>query len=788
MKSRMHFKVLYWLRAVIGVLFKTFVIGLVLANFSLATANEKLWQTLDSSLIQSSEFEGSNLEIQARNLKDLGSSYSSPKSSSNHSFENAKLMTLNESLMYKLLSSNYSSITTSDINTSGVVLATRSLAPPQQFKISLPLPNGELIDISLMKNSVLSSQLAAKYPDINTYNVLSNKLVFSGKVDISPSGFHAMLQMMNGEVVFIDPTDVSLSEYAIYNKSAQKADSHQLHSCGLSSEFSMKSMFSSNNRGLLVSPLVDVREVAARTQDSLKNYTIAIATTGEYSAKFGGNVSATMAAITTTLNRVNQILERDLGIHLNLVDNNDLLINTDSSSDPFTKNTLLDLVFQNQDFIDSTIGTGNYDIGHLFTTRGGGLAAIGSVCHSTKKAKAVSGTTSPKGDSFDLDFVAHEIGHQLGATHTFNSSQGACSAETRTARTAFEPGSGSSIMSYAGNCGLDNIQSSTDPMYHIGSINQIMDYTENGLGSSCGVVKSSLNTPPLVDAGKSYTIPARTPFELKGEALDQDGDSLVFAWEQLDAGEASTESLDTGDNALFRVHAPNASKSRSFPPLKNLLNQTSVRGEALPNHERNLTMSFVAQDGFNAAQSDEMIVKVVRTGSRFALHYPRAYYNRGSTFPIYWNVANTDIAPINCTSVDVWLSVDGGNEFSYSVANNIPNTGKTEITIPADVPVSAQGRFKINCSDNIFFAVSYRNFLVTEYANSVSTQYDDEDQAELNLKDSPLTIEVIASPTTFDNFNNNGSGGGVFDHLIYLFLLFFAMVKLVIISPLPKRQ
>jgi len=606
-------------------------------------------------------------------------------------------------------------------------------------------------------------------------------------------GFHAMLQMFDGEIVFIDPTELSKNEYAIYHKSAQTKKDDRQHSCGVSNEFVARNGFSNQNdldvSQLLSSPIIAAKEadseISLRSQESLRNYTIAIATTGEYSAKFGGTVAGAMSAITTTLNRVNQILERDLGIHLNLVENNDLLINTDANSDPFTDDQLIELVFQNQDFIDSTIGSSNYDIGHLFTTEGGGLAAIASVCHSDNKAKAASGITSPRGDSFDLDFVAHEIGHQLGATHTFNSLQGACSTETREAKSAFEPGSGSSIMSYAGFCGLDNIQTNTDAMYHIGSIKQITNYTNSGLGSRCGVVTSTQNKQPQVDAGKDYAIPARTPFELTGDASDEDGDSLVHAWEQLDAGDSSTEAIDKGNNALFRVHTPNALKTRSFPPLPAVLNRQPIKGEVLPNFNRKLTMSFVAQDGFNPAVSDEMTVDVVRTGSRFALNHPRAFYTHGETYPVFWNVANTDKSPINCSAVNVSLSLDGGQNFDYPIANNVPNTGETFITIPVDIFTSTQGRFKINCSDNIFFAVSSRNFFVTVDDDSITIQHSNEDQAEKDLLDLPLGSESVVSSsvsggidesnsnTESNNNSESGSGGGTFELLLQFLLLIF---------------
>ena len=780
-----------------GLTYLGLILAISLGLFSSVNAQtaSDLWRIVDET----------TLEFQARQLSPADDAGQVQQSTSNahtlHSLENALLMTLNEDLMREKLQSADSDYTTINNETYAArllgseqhdseQLGSKKRGPEQNtIEINLPLPDGSLVDIVLARESILPQGLAKKYTEINTFKVLSNDVVYGGKVDISLSGFHGMLQMLDGETVFIDPVNVNESQYAVYKQSEQKTENHRKHSCGLNSALANNRTFNPrNSSGYASSPdhnnattqssannalEFSARSQSARTTGSLKHYTIAIATTGEYSAKFGGSVSATMAAITTSLNRVNQILERDLGIHLKLAENNDLLINTDATSDPFTKTTLLDLVYENQEFIDTVIGSDNYDIGHLFTTKGGGLAAIGSVCSNIHKAKGVSGITSPKGDAFDLSFVAHEIGHQLGATHTFNSVEGSCSTDTRTAKTAFEPGSGSSIMSYAGFCGLDNIQSKTDAMYHIGSIKQIENYTNNGLGSQCGVVKNSSNTPPIVDAGANYVIPAGTPFELKGDAIDNDGDALVYAWEQLDAGDSSKESADKGNNALFRVHAPNSSKLRSFPPLENILNNTSARGETLPKHQRFINMSFVAQDNFNVAQSDEMSLHVVRTGSRFALNHPRTQYTRASTYPVFWNVANTDSSPINCTNVDVLLSTDGGNNFDYLVADNVLNNGETSVTIPSDITVTSQGRFKLKCTNNVFFAISSRNFFITKNDNPVSLRFDNEDQAESNLQDASL-VENSNRTNDTNNItavNNTNSGGGSFPIVLYLLML-----------------
>ncbi len=641
--------------------------------------------------------------------------------------------------------------------------------------LPLPLPDGTITQVELVPETVLAVSLADKFPKIKSYRVLANNRIFGGKVDMTPNGFHAMLNTLGGEVIFIDPADAKSNKYASYQKSDQRQSNYREFSCGVSNQEHYSNEILSNT--LIHSsvshdePLKSLK-VAARPQESLLIYRIAIATTGEYTAKHGGTVEGAISAITTTLSRVNQVLERDLGIHLDLVENNDLLINIDAASDPFTETELTKLVFQNQEYLDAVIGSENYDIGHLFSAGGGGIAAIASVCNGFRKAQGMSGISNPVSDSFDLDFVAHEIGHQLGATHTFNSSQGLCSGNTREAKTAFEPGSGSSIMSYAGYCGLDNLQSNTDAMYHIGSIQQIYDFTNSGKGNTCGVRNPVDNSPPVPDAGKNFTIPARTPFELMGNAMDADGDTLVYAWEQLDTGDSSTEYTDKGNNALFRIHSPSNNKYRSFPPLTDSLNHTTSKGEKLPEYQRSMRFAFVAQDGFNIAQSDEVTIQVERTGSRFALNLPRSQYTLGETYQIFWNVADTNTPPVNCQNVDISISTDGGFQFNQELAKNIANTGMAWITIPVNSEVSYQGRFKLKCSDNIFYALSYRDFVVTDKDIQVTNKYSDENQPELDLKDPNLDVIAVVNNAPNDNSGDvSDSAGGAFDFFFFLFSL-----------------
>lgn len=648
--------------------------------------------------------------------------------------------------------------------------------------ISVPLSNGTSHQIKLSPQQILPPALAEKYQnDIQLFRVLPDSYFSAGRIDFGANGFHAMLQARSGETFIIDPNSKNKTNiakrakrrYISYKKQDQHQNHQQVFSCGASSKmpfasFAKRVFSSSNSTGTL-----------AKSNDfkSLLNYRIAVSATGEYVKAQGGTKLKALSAIVTTISRVNQVYEQDLGIYLSLAENNDQLIYTDAETDPFDADSTDELIRQNQENTDRVIGTENYDIGHLFHTKGGGLAAIGSVCNKYRKGQGVSGISNPNNDSFNLDFVAHEIGHQLGATHTFNGVEGLCSGDTRAPQTAFEPGSGSTIMSYAGYCGVDNLQSSADAMLHIGSINQIRDYTTNGVGRLCGTHKLTPNTPPKVNAGKDWAIPANTPFELTGVASDMDNDALLFSWQQVDSGERSPTDLDTGNNALFRTHMPNNSKKRIFPPIQDIAHHAISKGEVLPTQQRDMHFRFVAQDSHNAAQSDMMVIKVIRTGSRFSLNLPRSFYNRGESYQIKWNTAGTNKAPINCDSVDVYLSTDSRYTFNLPVAKNLPNTGEAWITIPTETKLTSKGRFKLACSNNIFFAISYRDFSITDTDDYKPQSYPNENQAEPQTKDIDLSVSDT-SQTASQSANNEHDGSTTGGSFGLLFMFLFTLLRL----------
>lgn len=615
-----------------------------------------------------------------------------------------------------------------------------------QPSIELPLPDGSNVTLNLESTSILPPALAEKFTNIRTYKIAeANGDIVAGRVDITELGFHAMLQTSDGQTLFIDPAHKgSTQDYVSYKKSEQSQQVPQY-----SDDQVHGHAFSSLNH-----------RIAARTRsnEGIVEYRIAIAATAEYTQLQGGTVSAALSAMVTTLNRVNHVYEQSFGIRLSLVEQNDQLIYTNIGTDPYSNYNIEKMLAENQRNLDLIIGSANYDLGHVFGTSGGGLAYIGSVCSSTSKARGASGIRNPNNDSFDIDYVAHEIGHQFGATHTFNSNQGICTSGARTARSAFEPGSGSSIMSYVGGCASDNLQSSADAMFHSGNIEQVNKNVLSGGASACGIVHQTANSAPMANAGNSYTIPANTPFELKAQAVDADNDVLRYSWEQIDTGSASALKLDTGNNPLFRILPPTENSTRSFPAVSTILGNGVLKGETLPSTDRSMNFQLAVYDGHHVPSLDRVSIKVVNTGEAFKLHAPSAQYAQGTTPTIYWNTANTQSSPINCSTVDLSLSIDGGKQFDIALANGIPNNGSAAVHLPENIAATRTGRFKLSCSNNIFFSISSSNFTIDQ-----------------NIQPS------AANPRNNENVNvaetNTTGGGGSMGLLLLSLLLVISIFK-----------
>ena len=395
-----------------------------------------------------------------------------------------------------------------------------------------------------------------------------------------------------------------------------------------------------------------------------------------------------------------------MNIKLELIANNDAILFTSPSADPYSNEDALEMVDQNIITLNAIIGPENYDIGHVFGTgRTGGLAFLNSTCGSNK-AGVVTGSNSPEGEAFNIDYVAHEIGHQLNASHTFNGYQQNCSTNNRIQNSAMEPGSGTSIMGYAGICGGDDLQKNSDAFFHSHRIAQIRSFTQTAAGVRCCTLTATLNNNPVVEAGKSYNVPAQTPFILTGVSSDMDGDPHLHSWEQIDTEKSSDLYSDLLNNPLFHVWNPESNPARYFPRLSDTLSNQSTLGELLPSTTRELNFSLLVRDNKGGIDSDSVKLNVIATGSEFSItgHNMPALLAPKQSFTISWNVADTDKAPINCNAIDIGFIDDRAH---YApLLNTTPNDGAETLQISHDIPKVLSSNIKVACSDNIFFAVS----------------------------------------------------------------------------------
>ncbi|MCP4768711.1 MAG: hypothetical protein GY875_20910 [Gammaproteobacteria bacterium] len=580
--------------------------------------------------------------------------------------------------------------------------------PGAQRIIRLPMPDGSLADFEIYESPVMEAALAQRFPEIKTYKVYGiDDPLASGRLDMTPQGFHAMLHTSQGRL-FIDPQESSQQPGRYQARSLSTSPSPG-YSCG------------ADDHGLSMTPAPQsAARAAERIRGSILEYRLAVAATAEYvDAVSPGSVAGAQAAIVTAITRVNQIYERDLGIRLVLVGKNDRLIENGGNVH-FSNGNGLRMFLENQAWIDSRIGKSKYDIGHVFGTGSGGLAFRGSACDSPNKAKGVSGIFNPLGDPFYIDFVAHEIGHQLNAEHSFNGTTTSCGTG-RIQNSAVEPGSGSTIMAYAGICGVENLQPNSDATFHAHSIAQIDSFTMAG-GSCYNRVSAIPANPnyPVVAALASRIIPASTAFVLDGTASDADGNLLSYQWDQMDAGcptNATSFGTDTGYNALFRSYLPRSVSKRHFPALGTQLLGHYDDAEVVPCNTRDVNLRLTARDGFSGVGTANVRVSVQNTGVVFEilnLAAPQTIVD-GASFDVTWRVAGTDQPPINCANVDIDLLTFADGYASYSVhpllLTPTPNDGSESVSIPAEKS-HPRGRIRVKCSNNIFYDISDADLII----------------------------------------------------------------------------
>jgi hypothetical protein len=399
-----------------------------------------------------------------------------------------------------------------------------------------------------------------------------------------------------------------------------------------------------------------------------------------------------------------------------MVPNNDTLIY--SGADPFANTDGFSMLGQNQIVCNSRIGSANYDIGHVFSTGGGGVASLGCVCSNGIKAQGVTGSPTPIGDQYDIDYVAHEMGHQFGANHTFNSKIGSCAGNGNLS-TAYEPGSGVTIMGYAGICGNDDLAPHSIATFHTISFDEIINFSQNSSGNSCAVMTLTGNNAPTIAPLDTHTIPYNTPFWLDGSASDPDGQTVTYSWEQFNRGSFGGWQNPAGNSPIFRSYDPTLESKRYFPKLANVLNNVNTIGELKPSKARVLQFRLTARDnqtggGGVTYAENKAVVNVIKTSVPFSITEPNTTgisLAVGETKNILWDVAETDTGVINTPLVNIKLSTDGGLTFPIEIANNVPNNGTYSWVVPDNV--TTKGRIWIEGAGNIFFDINDKNFAIT---------------------------------------------------------------------------
>lgn len=625
----------------------------------------------------------------------------------------------------------------------------RMVAKNSQAIITVPNSQGGFEKFAMFEASNFTEELQLQFPNIRAYVGIGlddkNSQI---RLSISPNGIQTMIFRTNKANEFIELYSDDSQVYAVFNSSRTKGNVP--FTCSTEEE-------------LVETVLKSASNLDSRSNNGVyKTMRLALSCTAEYANYFGATnssqVGLVLAAFNNTMTRVNGIFERDLALHLNIINANNIIY-YNAATDPYSDASTGasgDWNTELQNNLSASLGASlaasnaAYDIGHLFGASGGGgnAGCIGCVCRNDTSSlfdrNKGSGYTSPangipSGDSFDIDYVAHEMGHQLGANHTFSHSFEDNSVNV-------EPGSGSTIMAYAGITGATDVQSNSDDYFAYRSILQI----QNNLATkSCPVTTSLTNQTPIISAGSNYTIPRGTPFVLTGTGSDPDGNTLSYTWEENDdetgiaqpadpnnptAAEvsarqtASFPSPTKTNGPNFRSFSPSSEPVRYLPAMSNILSGQSSTWEVLSTVARTLNFTLTGRDNVVAGgqtQTSSMVVTVDATKGPLTVTSQNTdglVWAPGSTQTVTWAVNNTNSISGGNT-VDILYTSNNGATWNVILANTA-NDGTQVITVPNITQPNC--RIMVKASANIFFNVNSKNIAIGDYTyqnQTICTDY-----------------------------------------------------------------